>query len=258
MEEKGESGQTFGGMIEWIEKAQPPIVIIENVYGAPWDQKVEIFEERGYAATFLRLDTKDYYIPHTRQRGYLFAVRRSSSKKTNDDETVKCWEEDVKNLKRPASARLDEYMLPNDDPRVLRGRARLTVESCSGAGESRSGRTDWTKCETRHQKSRSEEELGNQRPLTGWSDSGNTTLPSFAWNEWANAQVHRIHDLMDINTIRMAKVGMDCTYKTMVWNLSQNVDRDTMGKVWLPHVKVCTDVLYPSLTYSLLFTLSHS
>jgi hypothetical protein len=42
-------------------------------------------------------------------------------------------------------------------------------------------------------------------------------MPSFAWNEWANAQVHRIHDLMDINTLLMAQVGMDCTYKTMVW-----------------------------------------
>jgi hypothetical protein len=56
-------------------------------------------------------------------------------------------------------------------------------------------------------------------------------MPSFAWNEWVNAQVHRIHDLMDINTLLMAQVGLDCTYKTMVWNLSQNVDRDTMGKV---------------------------
>jgi hypothetical protein len=146
IDEKGESGQTFWGMIDWIEKAQPPIVIIENVFGAPWPRKVEIFEERGYAASFLRLDTKDYYIPHTRQRGYLFAVRRASSKKITDDEIVKCWEENVRKLKRPASARLDEYMLPNDDPRVLRGRARLTAES-SGAGESgcgeRAGRTDW-------------------------------------------------------------------------------------------------------------------
>ena len=51
------------------------------------------------------------------------------------------------------------------------------------------------------------------------------------WFQWTNAQVHRIHDLMDINTLRLAKGGIDCTYKTMVWNLSQNVDRDTMGKV---------------------------
>ena len=79
MEEKGESGATFYGMLRWIEKAKPPIVIIENVYGAPWNDKVALFEERGYSATFVRLDTKDYYIPHTRQRGYLFAVRNHNA-----------------------------------------------------------------------------------------------------------------------------------------------------------------------------------
>ena len=142
-------------------------------------------------------------------------------------------------LKRPASASVDDFMLPNDDPRVLRGRARLTAEgtaSSDGSGSSgdmsssssRAGRVDWTKCETRHLTARSLEELGDKRPFTGWSDSGRTTLPSFCWNEWCNVQVHRIHDLMDINTLRLAKVGIDGTYKTMVWNLSQNVDRDTM------------------------------
>lgn len=219
-------------MIKWIEKAQPAIVIIENVYGAPWDQKVAIFEGRGYSATFLRLDTKDYYIPHTRQRGYLFAVRRQESRnklQQQDSRPIK-WQELVVKLKRPASASLDDFMLSNDDPRVLRGRARLTAESSSGDGD-RAGRTDWTKCETRHQAARSLEELGDKRPLTEWSDSGNTTMPSFCWNEWVNAQVHRIHDLMDINTLRLAKVGIDPTYKTMVWNLSQNVDRDTMVRL---------------------------
>jgi hypothetical protein len=32
------------------------------------------------------------------------------------------------------------------------------------------------------------EKLGDKRPLSGWSESGNTTMPSFAWNEWVNAQ----------------------------------------------------------------------
>jgi hypothetical protein len=56
-------------------------------------------------------------------------------------------------------------------------------------------------------------------------------MPSFASNEWMDKQVNRIHDLTDINLLRMAKDGMDATHKTMVWNLSQNCDRDTMGKV---------------------------
>ena len=270
MEEKGESGATFYGMLRWIEKAKPPLVIIENVYGAPWNDKVKLFEERGYAATFIRLDTKDYYIPHTRQRGYLFAVRNhnhsdssKNSKKNKgqsqrtkevDDSRPVEWTNMVTALKRPASASVDDFMLPNDDPRVLRGRARLTDESQDDTSSSRAGRVDWTKCETRHLTARSLEDLGDQRPLTGWSESGRTVLPSFCWNEWCNSQVHRIHDLMDINTLRLAKVGIDGTYKTMVWNLSQNVDRDTMVRQ-KEYSRIC--IAHSPTQYSLiLFPLS--
>ena len=50
--------------MDWVKHAQPPIVILENVSGAPWDKKVKIFEdELGYHADFVRLDTKHYYIP---------------------------------------------------------------------------------------------------------------------------------------------------------------------------------------------------
>lgn len=59
IDEEGESGQTFFGMMKWIDQAQPPIVVIENVLNAPWDIKVQIFEERGYVANFCRVDTKD-------------------------------------------------------------------------------------------------------------------------------------------------------------------------------------------------------
>ena len=32
---------------------------------------------------------------------------------------------------------------------------------------------------------------------------------------------------MDINYLRQAQKGVDINYKTAVWNLSQNVDRET-------------------------------
>ena len=67
--------------MNWIKKASPLIVIIENVFGAPWDKKVELFAKLGYSADYLKLDTKDFYIPHTRQRGYLFAIKQSSAGK---------------------------------------------------------------------------------------------------------------------------------------------------------------------------------
>mmetsp|Transcript_10873 Transcript_10873/g.13316 ORF Transcript_10873/g.13316 Transcript_10873/m.13316 type:complete len:119 (+) Transcript_10873:434-790(+) len=63
-------------MKDWIEKAQPPVVVLENIKGALWATKVKGMEKLGYQATFLRLDTKRYYMPHTRQWGYLFALRK--------------------------------------------------------------------------------------------------------------------------------------------------------------------------------------
>ena len=222
--------------MKWIEKAQPPIVILENVYGAPWAQKCALLDELGYSATFLKLDTKNYYIPHTRQRGYLFAIRKQQSRRKGMiklDGRPQRWKTLVDGMKRPASATLDDYMLASDDPRVLRGRARLTVESSDKGEGTRAGRTDWTKCETRHLAARSLEELGEKRPFTEWSDSGSTNVPGDCWKEWFDAQVHRIHDLTDINMLRLAVDGVDAWEKTMIWNLSQNVDRDVMGRLGL-------------------------
>jgi site-specific DNA-cytosine methylase len=165
-------------MMDWIQKAQPPIVILENVVGAPWEKKVQAFQEMDYEATYdSRLDTKMYYIPHTRQRGYLVAVKKassSSSSNNNNDPNKKKkfgpvkigqWKELVHNqLSRPASGALDAFMLPNEDPRVLRGRARLSA----GKSVSSENRVDWGKCELRHLYARASEELGDKRPLTGW------------------------------------------------------------------------------------------
>ena len=102
-------------MIEWIRKAEPPIVIIENVKNAPWDKKILVFESLGYHACFLSVDTKQYYIPHTRQRGYLFAIKKdpnTSEAKTIDKNILTKWKAMLERLRRPASADLDAFMLP--------------------------------------------------------------------------------------------------------------------------------------------------
>ena len=86
---------------------------------------------------------------------------------------------------------------------------------------------DWQRCITRHERARNDENLGNKRPLTSWVSQGHATLPDFAWHDWGKAQVERVLDLMDINYLRGAAKGEDINYKTLVWNLSQNVDRET-------------------------------
>ncbi|KAG5187340.1 hypothetical protein JKP88DRAFT_161808 [Tribonema minus] len=214
----GESGQTFHGMLNWVKKHQPPIVILENVCSAPWESVVQRFKKNGYSAGFARLDTKNYYIPHTRTRGYLFASLGG------DADVPGAWKSMVKKLEFPSNSTLEAFLLPNDDPRIATARANLT--KTWDANKTRA-RVDWSRCESRHHRARLEEELGSKRPLTGWEEGGLCTLPDFAWHDWGLAQTDRVLDLMDINHIRMAKTGVDSCYKTLVWNLSQNVDRST-------------------------------
>lgn len=161
---KGESGRTFHGMLSWVTRHRPPIVILENVCSAPWDRVQEKFERVGYSATYARVDTKQYYIPHTRTRVYLIAVNKRKSSIPAD------WKDMVTSkLKRPASSTLDAFLLPSDDPRIHQARQKLVKESYN-ALDRRTGRTDWGRCEQRHRRARLEESLGSKRPLTGWEE----------------------------------------------------------------------------------------
>lgn len=162
---QGESGRTFRGMMSWVQKHRPPLVILENVCGAPWDKVEHYFEKIQYSASHLRVDTKFFYVPHTRTRVYLLAVDQRHSKMTGK------WLEMIDSLKRPASTTLDDWLLPSDDPRIHQARQKLVRESY-GALDRRTGRTDWGRCESRHHRARTEEALGTKRPLTGWDDGG--------------------------------------------------------------------------------------
>jgi site-specific DNA-cytosine methylase len=217
IDSKGESGQTFRGMMDWIKKFMPPVVILENVCGAPWDLIRQRFEKEGYSAEWSRLDTKHYYIPHTRTRVYLVATLAKGAG------VAAKWKSVVKQLERPSSSTLEAFMLDTDDPRVHNAREALSRSVLERKG----GRVDWGRCESRHHRARAEEELGNKRPLTGWEEGGQCKLPDYAWNDWGKQQVDRVLDLCDINYLRSAKEGVDARYKTQVWNLSQNVDRET-------------------------------
>ncbi|KNZ75129.1 DNA repair protein RAD5 [Termitomyces sp. J132] len=237
----GESGRTFRGMMTWVKRHRPPLVILENVCSAPWDKVKEYFEKNGYSAEHQRVDTKQYYIPHTRTRGYLVAVDKKGSSIPSK------WSDLVKNkLKRPASSTLDAFLLPSDDPRIHQARQKLVQESYN-ALDRRTGRTDWSRCESRHQRARLEEELGAKRPLTSWDEGGFCKLPDFAWGDWGVGQVERVWDLMDISLLRSATKGIDPSYKTIVWNLSQNVDR-TIGSNKVGICPCLTPSMIPYIT----------
>ncbi|PFH51813.1 hypothetical protein AMATHDRAFT_141817 [Amanita thiersii Skay4041] len=241
IDDNGESGRTFRGMMSWVKLHRPPIVILENVCSAPWPRVQEYFEKCGYSASFTRVDTKNYYIPHTRMRVYLIAVNKKRSSIPEE------WRALVTSkLKRPASSTLDAFLLPSDDPRIHQARQKLVQESYN-ALDRRTGRTDWGRCESRHQRARLEEALGSKRPLTSWEEGGSCKLPDFAWGDWGIGQVERVWDLMDISLLRSAVKGVDPSFKTQVWNLSQNVDR-TIGSNKVGICPCLTPSMIPYIT----------
>lgn len=129
------------------------------------------------------------------------------------------WKALVKRLERPASSPIEAFLLPEDDPRIVRTRASFQDVV------SKRSTVDWARCEVRHRDARFAEDIGEKRPLTLWTEGGGCSLPDFAWNDWAVTQPERVLDLMDISLLRYAVKGVDASFKTIVWNLSQNVDR---------------------------------
>lgn len=218
MEEGGESGRTFFGMLNWVKRHQPAIVLLENVKSAPWAGVGEAFSDINYDAAWSNtFDTKNYYIPHTRQRGYLVATQNRK------DSYAGNWEALARSLARPASSSLEDFMLAPDDPRIQKVRTQFALGEGLGKGRST---IDWSKCQQRHEKARDEECLGKNRPFTFWEEGGTCRLSHDAWNEWALPQPERVLDLLDITIMRAAKEGVDPHYKSRVWELSQNVDRN--------------------------------
>lgn len=126
---------------------------------AHWYQMRKAYLDIGYSAEYIKnLDTKKYYIPHTRQRGYLFAVNLAKS-----DLPLK-WLDAMKRLQRSSSSIFEQFLLPSDDPRIHEVRVKWLEEG----GKDR--KVDWEACEGRHLKMRIEGQLGSRRPMTMWEE----------------------------------------------------------------------------------------
>lgn len=152
---------------------------------------------------------------------YLFATPKSAGIHLPEK-----WAEIVRALRRPWSSSFEAFLLPADDPNIHRARLDLAAARFHGDGTQRKA-TDWGRCESRHARARQEEELGNLRPLTAWQEAGVCKGLDWTWNDWLLSQTERVVDLLEISTLRMAKDGIDSGYKACIWNVSQNVDRQT-------------------------------
>ncbi|KAK5166378.1 hypothetical protein LTR04_000638 [Oleoguttula sp. CCFEE 6159] len=223
LNDRGESGDTFNAVLAYANKWRPSIVVLENVSNAPWDDIQELLEKIDYACAWQRVDTKDYYLPQTRRRGYLVGVDQRQYGKGVQG-AVEKWGPLMQGFQRPASCGVSSFFLPDDDPRVQRARADLEQQAKDGT---RTHDVEWAACRERHVNYRRNKNLGVQRPLTHWVDNGTCGVPEYADRAWYRKQVERVWDNLDCSLLRNATPPwgqFDAQFKTRVWEPSQNID----------------------------------
>ncbi|KAH6674208.1 hypothetical protein B0J14DRAFT_562341 [Halenospora varia] len=222
----GESGDTFFAMREYAQKYRPKVIILENVIGAPWSPKKgnprgmdTEMQAIGYATKVVKLDTKDYYIPHTRQRCYMLCVDQENCP---DNvfvvrQKLEDWERLVLALSRKASCPTEQWIFRSDDPRL--NRSTMDVDT---------GRKppQWERCKLGHNVYRASLGLGDRRPLTQWVADGSYTIPDY-WKRGQSGLVERVLDTADVCHLRNLNRNVDDRYYTRMQEFSQNVFRVT-------------------------------
>ncbi|KAK5711670.1 hypothetical protein LTR17_018305 [Elasticomyces elasticus] len=214
----GELGRTWFGALAYCKVSRPAIIIFENVKGADWDAMLGYYRDIGYESEGVFVDSKDYYMPHTRQRGYMVCFDITKLKKGGGG-MGKRWQKLMTQLKRHASSSVSEFLLPHD---------QVVMRNLSEDSQLRE--VDWAQCEIRQMKTRQSEKLGTARPITHWQESGQMIVPERGLRVWYTRQVERVKDTIDALVLRGAQKSLhDLRYKTFIVNLSQNLDRITIG-----------------------------
>ncbi|KAJ5572309.1 C-5 cytosine methyltransferase [Penicillium sp. DV-2018c] len=229
LQQGGESGTTFNGLLQYAKKFRPRIIIQENIRNAPWDQMEKTWKELGYFPVLANLDTKHYYIPQTRERGYMVIIDQRRLKAAGlfegleDREGTQRVASRVSNLiaqlKRPASAPLGLFLLDDGDRRLE------LVEKRSW----RFSRSEirWEQYKIRHAVHRKELGLGTERPITR-SIPGVNDLQTmdFYWHRFLQTEPERVWDTLDITFLKRLRQGCDINFKERFIDLSQGVDRE--------------------------------
>ncbi|KAK4447863.1 hypothetical protein QBC34DRAFT_495705 [Podospora aff. communis PSN243] len=221
---QGESTRTFFGAVVLISTSRPGVVILENVEGAPWNAYTNvIFPELGYAARWVKLDTKDYYLPQTRSRGYLIAVDADRFQDPSQaQDAVDAWVESMKLCKQMPSAPVTSFLRAPDDPATVQARFSMEIKEMSISNAAISL--------LRHDKVRFQQKITNaDHPFSMMEVSHgrivNSSFPSQSWQRYWAAQVLRVSDVMDLAVAAGLKVGVDIRYKPYLIDVSQNTDR---------------------------------
>ncbi|KAI4598757.1 hypothetical protein KJ359_002649 [Pestalotiopsis sp. 9143b] len=225
-----ESDATFFPVLSFILHQRPTFVIFENVLEAPWADMENIFLPAvGYSAGYTSCDTKNYYLPQTRQRKYLVAFDTlefgKEKAKAMAEDTVKF----LLRFDRRASTDVEKFLYMNTDKATQLDIQQLEFERNSKIA---TREAPWFFSKQRHEKVRQKEQLGYAHPFSGLKPTGEHTFYDRANKTIMNRQSNRVKDVTDISLLRglTAVPSFDPRFKTKVYDHSQNIDR-TMAPV---------------------------
>lgn len=208
--EMGESGHTFYGVLRYTQRCRPPLVILENVCSAPWSLIQKAFKEIDYHAYHMKIDTKNYYLPQTRERGYMLCVDQSKlTTEAPSDQKSSQFVSIMKKFERQSSSPVTRFLLEDGDPRL-----QDAIDDMSINPVKERQAVDWTRYKARHFAYRMREGLGDRRPLTRWQDNGTCQMPDFYWHAWSRTQSERVWDTLDVNYLRTIIRGFDINFKS--------------------------------------------
>ncbi|KAI1380681.1 hypothetical protein F4677DRAFT_194779 [Hypoxylon crocopeplum] len=221
LNEMGTSGETFFSMLSYVRDERPKAVMLENVNTAPWDVTEKVwFPFLGYAAARVKLDTKDFFIPHTRNRVYLIALDIQAFKPENAKKIVDNWASILKpDFSRRASAPVNSWLLPPAHPLTERARQDDSEKALNASSES-----DWDRSRARHLRVRELEKLGFDHPVTQWGLTRGQPYDRMD-RLVISMQPMRVLDCIEIFYLRGIKAGFDMKFKNRIHDLSQNIDR---------------------------------
>ena len=223
--DQGQSGRTFRGLIDYVKYASPCIVILENVRTAPWAEINAFFEaircpdypERRYSVSTCMVDTKDYYLPQTRERGYLCASWNAAG--------LALFSEAVAELRYESGPTVASFLLPPQHPELARAKAVAHLRRRQASRQWRGrGRVNNTA-------DRASDGLGTKTPYTNRSEDGTVAPPIWAWRAWLSSLTTRAQDSVDIHFLRRACSACpeDVMHKTYVLDILQSPYRTKYG-----------------------------
>ncbi|KAL4812351.1 hypothetical protein BDW67DRAFT_188785 [Aspergillus spinulosporus] len=231
LDEKGESGDTFWGIICYAKAYRPRMVILENVKTAPWAKIEGHWNDIDYVAVHADVDTKAYYLPQTRERGYMFCVDKrllSDFAQNHHDLGLAAdeiglsmrrdWVDTLAAFKRPASSPAGMFLLDAEDRRLEQIEKDIAQKIAASAATARAT-VNWDRYQVRHQSYRLKQGLGHRRPISKSQDDGTCKMPDFAWQVWVRSLPERVWDTIDVNFLRKLVDGR-CL------ELSQGLDRE--------------------------------